>query len=66
MLEPSIDELQEEINSKYVLVAVSAQRARELREVGNTVLENPHSKTFVGIALEEIKAGKLRAKEETK
>lgn len=66
MLEPSIDELQEKIDSKYVLVAVSAQRARDLREDSKTVLEDSKSKTYVGIALEEIQAGKLRAKEETK
>ena len=32
MLEPSIDTLQEKINSKYTLVTLSAKRARDLQE----------------------------------
>lgn len=59
MLEPSIDELQEKINSKYVLITIAARRAREIRDGSPTVLQNPKSHKFVGLALEEIKAGKL-------
>ncbi|MFA1818624.1 DNA-directed RNA polymerase subunit omega [Virgibacillus oceani] len=59
MLEPSIDSLQEKINSKYTLVILSARRAREMSETQNVMIENPKSHKYVGIALEEVKAGKL-------
>lgn len=64
MLEPSIDILQEKINSKYTLVTISARRARELQDGAKPLVEQPKSHTFVGIALEEIAAGKLYVKEE--
>lgn len=63
MLEPSIDSLQEKINSKYTLVTISARRARQLQDGDKTLIEEPKSKTFVGIALEEIAEGKLYIKE---
>ena len=63
MLEPSIDSLQEKINSKYTLVTISARRARELQDGDKPLIEEPKSKTFVGIALEEIAEGKLYIKE---
>jgi len=59
MLEPSIDSLQGKIDSKYSLVSIAAKRARDLKELNNPVLEEPKSKTLVGIALEEIDAKKL-------
>lgn len=59
MLEPSIDQLQEKINSKYVLVTLSARRARQLAENEKSLVENPKSHKFVGVALEEIAAEKL-------
>lgn len=64
MLEPSIDSLQEHIPSKYTLVSISAGRARELLEDGQPLVEDPKSNKFVGIALEEIQAGKLYVKED--
>lgn len=64
MLEPSIDSLQERIPSKYTLVSIAASRARELLEVGQPLIENPKSNQFVGIALEEIQAGKLYVKKD--
>lgn len=63
MLEPSIDSLQEKINSKYTLVTVSARRARELQSESNPLVENHKSLTYVGIALEEIYNDKLYVKE---
>lgn len=63
MLEPSIDSLQEKINSKYTLVTISARRARQLQDGDKSLIEEPKSKTFVGIALEEIAEGKLYIKE---
>lgn len=59
MLEPSIDQLQEKIKSKYVLVTISARRARELLETNNLQVENPKSRKYVGMALEEIQEEKL-------
>lgn len=64
MLEPSIDILKGKINSKYTLVTISARRARELQDGAKPLVEQPKSHTFVGIALEEIAAGKLYVKEE--
>ncbi|HLQ73934.1 MAG TPA: DNA-directed RNA polymerase subunit omega [Bacillota bacterium] len=63
MIEPSIDSLREKVESKYTLVTLAAQRAREIRETGRSVLEHPKSTTEVGIALEEVKAEKLFVKE---
>lgn len=59
MLEPSIDQLQEKVKSKYTLVTISSRRARELREKNNLTIENPKSNQYVGLALEEIQAEKL-------
>lgn len=59
MLEPSIDALQEKIKSKYVLVTLAARRARQMSETNKTVIENPKSYKYVGMALEEIQAEKL-------
>lgn len=59
MLEPSIDSLQEKVDSKYVLVTLAARRARQLLDHQNPLIENPKSNKYVGIALEEIKAGKI-------
>lgn len=59
MLEPSIDTLQEKIVSKYTLVTLAARRARELRETNDLLIEKPTSVKYVGMALEEIQAGKL-------
>lgn len=59
MLEPSIDALQEKIKSKYTLVTLSSQRARQLLEEDNLLIEDVKSLKYVGMALEEILAGKL-------
>ncbi|MCP8616575.1 DNA-directed RNA polymerase subunit omega [Salirhabdus salicampi] len=61
MLEPSIDSLLEKVHSKYALVIVSAKRAREMQEKQKFYVDNPKSKKFVGVALEEIKAEKIDA-----
>src|SRR5699024_898348 len=63
MLEPSIDVLQNRINSKYSLVILSAKRAKQILELQNPMIENPQSHTYVGVALEEIEAGKLTLEE---
>lgn len=59
MLEPSIDKLQLIINSKYTLVTLASRRARQIQVMKRHQLENPKSFKNVGIALEEIQAGKL-------
>lgn len=64
MLEPSIDSLQEKIQSKYTLVTIAARRARELQDGMKPLIEEPKSKTYVGVALEEVVAGKLYIKED--
>lgn len=64
MLEPSIDALQEKINSKYTLVTLSARRARQMSETNKVLIENPRSHKFVGMALEEVQADKLFITEE--
>lgn len=63
MLEPSIDALQEKINSKYTLVTLAARRARQISHTNTPLIENPKSNKYVGIALEEIIAEKLTVKE---
>ncbi|QKY71594.1 DNA-directed RNA polymerase subunit omega [Lentibacillus sp. CBA3610] len=65
MLEPSIDDLQTKIKSKYTLVTISAKRARQIREQDKEVLvDEPKSNKYVGLALEEIMADKLYVKED--
>lgn len=64
MLEPSIDSLQEKIDSKYVLVTLAARRARQLLETKKSLIENPKSNKYVGVALEEIQAEKIFKKED--
>ncbi|SFG23457.1 DNA-directed RNA polymerase subunit omega [Halobacillus alkaliphilus] len=59
MLEPSIDSLQEQIKSKYTLVTLSARRARELKQGSAPMVDRPTSHQHVGVALEEIRDGKL-------
>ncbi|MFC4023206.1 DNA-directed RNA polymerase subunit omega [Oceanobacillus longus] len=59
MLEPSIDALQDKIKSKYTLVTLSSRRARQLSDSKNVMVDNPKSVKYVGMALEEIEAGKL-------
>ncbi|WP_128894311.1 DNA-directed RNA polymerase subunit omega [Longirhabdus pacifica] len=54
MLEPSIDELEQKVGSKYSLVIASSRRARELRDGAVCLLPRTHSHKFVGMALEEL------------
>ncbi|MFC0524083.1 DNA-directed RNA polymerase subunit omega [Pontibacillus salicampi] len=59
MLEPSIDSLLKNINSKYTLVTLSARRARQMQDTKKYLLEDFDSESYVGVALEEINSGKL-------
>lgn len=60
MLEPSIDSLQEKINSKYSIVTLAAKRARQMKDENNPKIKNPKSVKNVGIALEEIIEEKIK------
>ncbi|AOM83242.1 DNA-directed RNA polymerase subunit omega [Salisediminibacterium beveridgei] len=64
MLKPSIDSLMNKIDSKYTLVTVSSQRARQLRDFPDTasMTVKSTSPNFVGRSLEEIDQGILSYK----
>ncbi len=56
---PSIDELLVNIDSKYKLAYAAAMRAKIIREKDDTTIEAKCAKP-VGVALEEIMAGKVK------
>lgn len=59
MLNPSIDSLLEQVDSKYSLVILSSKRAHELDLGAQTMIEESELKSVknVGRALEEIASG---------
>ncbi|MDR7483580.1 MAG: DNA-directed RNA polymerase subunit omega [Armatimonadota bacterium] len=59
MIKPSLEELLEQVESKYALVIVAAKRAMQLKE-GALPLVDIDSTNPVTIALEEIATGKIR------
>lgn len=60
MLEPSIDELLEKIDSKYMLVSLASKRARNLQLAENDEQgEDWESRKYVSRALREIAADDL-------
>ncbi len=59
MIKPSLEELLEQVESKYALVIVAAKRAMQLRE-GALPLVDIDTTNPVSIALEEIATGKIR------
>lgn len=60
MLEPSIDELLEKIDSKYMLVSLSAKRARKLQLVENDEQGGDwEARKYVSRALREISSDQL-------
>ncbi|MBC7343063.1 MAG: DNA-directed RNA polymerase subunit omega [Clostridia bacterium] len=59
MIDPPIDDLLRQVNSKYALVVLAAKRARMLAEK-ETVSPNGKPIKAVSIALKEIASGKLR------
>lgn len=58
MIEPSINELLEKVDSRYTLVIVTAKRARQLVN-GVQKLTNTESDKPVTIAINEINEGKV-------
>lgn len=62
---PSIDKLLTKIDSKYKLAYTSAKRAKQIRE-DEYVSVDPKCSKPVGMALEEIQAGKIEVDFEEK
>lgn len=62
---PSIDKLLTKIDSKYKLAYASAKRAKKIKEDDYTSV-NPKCSKPVGMALEEILAGKITIEFEEK
>ncbi len=54
MLYPSIDELLDKVDSKYRLVKVATERAREMENKKRFHLEKYKSEKVIGKALEEV------------
>jgi len=62
MLYPPIDELLERVDSRFTLVTLVTKRAHQLNNKAPRLIEHPVGTKPVTIALEEIYAGKIRAK----
>jgi DNA-directed RNA polymerase subunit omega len=71
MIHPRIDELMEEVDTRYALVIVAAKRARQINnyhhQLGEGTFEDfppplveSRSKNYLTMALEEIAEGKLK------
>lgn len=60
---PSVNDLVEHTHSKYKLVVGAAERSREIDKGDEILVENPHNKKSIGIALEEILADKIVIKD---
>ncbi|WAA13657.1 DNA-directed RNA polymerase subunit omega [Fervidibacillus halotolerans] len=64
MLYPSLDKLLEKVPSKYLLVTISAKRARQMQNTKEYVLDKYVSAKNVGKSLEEISEGVLTVADE--
>ena len=71
MIHPRIDELMEEVDTRYALVIVAAKRARQINSYYHNLGEGTFdeypppmvetgSKNYLKISLEEIAAGKIK------
>lgn len=58
MIYPSVDELNDKVDSRYTLVVQVAKRARQLVD-GKKPLVSATSDKPVSIAIEEVKEGKV-------
>ncbi|SHI73193.1 DNA-directed RNA polymerase subunit omega [Dethiosulfatibacter aminovorans DSM 17477] len=58
MIKPSIDELLEKVESRYMLVTIISKRARDIVE-GEEILIKTTQLKPVNIAVEEFYAGKI-------
>lgn len=57
---PIIDDLLEQVPSRYSLAVLAAKRAHQLEDGFTKALDHYESEKSVGQALEEIDAGKIR------
>ena len=73
MIHPRIDELLENVDSRYALVIVAAKRARQINNYHHQLgegtfddfpppLVESRSKNYLTMALEEVSEGKLKYK----
>jgi DNA-directed RNA polymerase subunit omega len=62
MLYPPLDGLLKQVGSKFIVVTLAMRRAHQLNNKAPRLIDNPRSTKPVGIALEEIYAGKIKAK----
>jgi DNA-directed RNA polymerase subunit omega len=62
VIKPPLEELLEQVDTKYALVLATAKRARQIKD-GGLPLVDIDSTNPVTIALEEIATGKIRIEE---
>jgi DNA-directed RNA polymerase subunit omega len=62
VIRPPLEELLDQVDSKYALVLAAAKRARQIKE-GGLPLVDVDSANPVSVALEEIATGKLSVEE---
>lgn len=62
MIKPPLEELLEQVDTKYALVLATAKRARQIKE-GGLPLVDIDSTNPVSVALEEIATGKISIEE---
>ncbi|MDW7667505.1 MAG: DNA-directed RNA polymerase subunit omega [Bacillota bacterium] len=58
MINPSIDELLEKVESRYMLVTIIAKRAREI-VAGDDIMVDTEDKKPINIAIQEFNEGRL-------
>ena len=59
MISPRIDELLDNVDSRYALVIVAAKRARQINNYHHQLVES-RSKNYLTMALEEVAEGKIK------
>lgn len=59
MLFPEVDKMIETVGSKYLLVTAAAKRARQIKDGSPLTIDSVSAHKEVGMALEEIVAGKI-------
>jgi DNA-directed RNA polymerase subunit omega len=62
VIKPPLEELLEQVDTKYALVLAAAKRARQIKD-GGLPLVDIDSTNPVTVALEEIATGKIRIEE---
>ena len=58
---PPLERCLEQVSNRYLLVVLSAKRSRQLNR-GNPAQVESKRKKWTSVALEEVMAGKIRAK----